>query len=164
MVASAARPISPPRASISRTICPLAVPPDGGVAGHIRHRVERNGEKGGSFAETCGGKRRLAARVARANHRDVVFLCDKCDHCCSSRDSHKNLNQRQRGENRPLYLRTKSKRNAGTHRRGTRRRHRPNAQARCCFFTQKWEKRRGFTGAADVRTERTSRCYFPTQK
>ena len=71
-VASIALPINPPSASISRTRCPFAVPPIGGIAGHVRNgairqRADRNGT-----AQTRGRPRRLDAGMSGADHDHVV--------------------------------------------------------------------------------------------
>ena len=44
------------------------------VAGHIRHGVERQGEKHRVDAESCRRERRLDTRVSRADDRDLRFV------------------------------------------------------------------------------------------
>jgi hypothetical protein len=59
-VLSAAFPISPPKASISRTRCPFPFRRWKG-AGHIAHRVQVDRKNNGLTSEARGGKRRLNA-------------------------------------------------------------------------------------------------------
>ena len=73
-VASIARPITPPRASISRTICPLATPPIAGlqliwatVSQFVVSRAVAGPQPGRR-------QRRLDAGVAGADHEHVVVV------------------------------------------------------------------------------------------
>ncbi len=54
----------------------LARPADRGVAGHVAHRVEVDGEDDGAQTEPRGGQSRLDARVARADDGDLIFSCE----------------------------------------------------------------------------------------
>ena len=58
----------------------LARAADGGVAGHIAHRVEVYGEANGRYAEPRGGERRLDPGVSRADHCDIKFSREKFGH------------------------------------------------------------------------------------
>ncbi len=49
----------------------LAGAPDGGVAGHVAHRIQVDGEAQGAHAHPGGGQRSLDARVAGANDGDI---------------------------------------------------------------------------------------------
>ena len=46
---------------------------DGGVAGHIAHRVQVDGKAHGTQAHAGGGQGGLDARVTRTNHSDIIL-------------------------------------------------------------------------------------------
>ena len=71
-VRSAARPISPPSASSSRTRWPLAVPPTAGLQLMTRDAIALEGEGEGGQAHARARERRLAAGMAQTHHDDVV--------------------------------------------------------------------------------------------
>ena len=50
----------------------LAAAPDGRVAGHVPHQIERQGEQRRFRPQPRAGQRRLQPRVSRADDRDVV--------------------------------------------------------------------------------------------
>jgi len=50
----------------------FAEPADGGIAGHLADRVAAMGGEERARAEARGGRRRLAACMAAADHDDVV--------------------------------------------------------------------------------------------
>ena len=76
-VASVFRPITPPSASISRTMWPLAKPADGRVAGHLADGVEVLGEHQVCATEPGGGHRGLDPGVAGTDHNHIVGLWDR---------------------------------------------------------------------------------------
>ena len=69
--ASAARPISPPQGVQLPDQVALARAADGGVAGHVSHRVQVDGEADGLQPQSGGGQRGLNARVSRAHHGNI---------------------------------------------------------------------------------------------
>ena len=73
-VASMARPIAPPRASISRTICPLATPPMAGLQ-LIWAMVSRFVVSSAVLPPSAPPPRRLAAGMSAADHQDVEVVC-----------------------------------------------------------------------------------------
>ena len=79
-VASAARPITPPKASTSRTRCPLAVPPMDGLQGQIAHAVQRQRKQRRLHAQPRGGTGRLDAGVPCADDHNVKIsqMIQKC--------------------------------------------------------------------------------------
>ena len=73
-VASIARPIAPPRASISRTICPLPTPPMAGLQ-LIWAIVSRLLVNSAVLAPNpCRGQRRLDPGMAAADHQNVEIV------------------------------------------------------------------------------------------
>ena len=72
-VASMARPIAPPRASISRTICPLATPPMAGLQ-LIWAMVSRLLVSRAVLHHAGRGQGRLRAGVAGADHQHVEVV------------------------------------------------------------------------------------------
>ena len=58
----------------------LAGAADGGIAGHVAHRVQVDGKADGPLAHAGGGQGGLNAGVARANHRDIVLSGGKFSH------------------------------------------------------------------------------------
>ena len=54
---------------------PLGGATDTGVAGHIAHPIQIDGEDHGGTAQPRGGERRFDARVSRADHRHIIFAC-----------------------------------------------------------------------------------------
>ncbi|MPN22476.1 hypothetical protein SDC9_169859 [bioreactor metagenome] len=65
----------------------LAGAADGGVAGHVAHRVQIDGEHHGAQAQPGGGQRRFDSRVARADHCDIKLSGMKFSHGQSSKKS-----------------------------------------------------------------------------
>ena len=68
---SAARAISPPSASSSRTRWPLPVPPMAGLHGMLPTASKIDGKADGLHSEACRGQRGLDPRVARADDGDI---------------------------------------------------------------------------------------------
>ena len=56
---------------------PLGGAADAGIAGHIAHRVEIDGEHGGFAPQPRGGERRLDAGVSRPDDRHFIIGCQK---------------------------------------------------------------------------------------
>ncbi len=56
---------------------PLCRAPDGGIAGHERHAVHVEGEQERPVPHAGAGERRLAARVPRAHHDDLIAFQGK---------------------------------------------------------------------------------------
>ena len=71
--ASVISPMMPPSASTSRTRCPLAMPPIGGIARHLRDQVDVQRVERGLQAHARGGHRGLASGMTGADH-DYVEL------------------------------------------------------------------------------------------
>ena len=69
--ASASRPMTPSRASISRTRWPLPRPPMAGLQRHLADGLELVGQQQGARADARGRGRGLAAGVAAADDDDV---------------------------------------------------------------------------------------------
>ena len=75
----------PPRASISRTIWPLAIPPTAGVAAHLRDLVHIHRHQQSACAESGSGMGSLATGMAGAyydnikvkSHRIITYLVRK---------------------------------------------------------------------------------------
>ena len=59
----------------------LAGAADGGVAGHVAHRVQVDGEADGPHPQAGGGQGRLDASVARADDGDVKLSSGEFFHC-----------------------------------------------------------------------------------
>ena len=71
-VSSVTIPMCPPSASISRTICPLAIPPTAGVAAHLRRLVHIHRYEAGPGTHGGCGSSRFASCVSSADNDDVV--------------------------------------------------------------------------------------------
>ena len=67
-------PISPPRASISRTICPLATPPMAGLQLIWADGVGVHGQQGGAQPQAGGGEGRFDPGMAGADDDDVELV------------------------------------------------------------------------------------------
>ena len=73
-VASIARPIAPPRASISRTICPLATPPMAGLQLIWPTVSQLVVSKPGARRQPRGRQRRLGAGMPGADDQHVEVV------------------------------------------------------------------------------------------
>jgi hypothetical protein len=58
----------------------LARATDGGIAGHIAHRIQIDGEHDGFHAQPGGGQRRLDAGMACAHYGDIKLSGEKFRH------------------------------------------------------------------------------------